>query len=59
MKGNPMKKFTLLICVAAIILINPGLLRAADLKDGFKGIPAGTEISELPDFVQVIELMGF
>ena len=53
-----MRKFIRLICVVAILLINPGLLPAADLKDGFMGIPWGTEISELPDFVQVAEKYG-
>jgi hypothetical protein len=50
-----MRKFTQLICFAAILLINLGDLQAADLKDGFMGIPWETDISELPDFVQVAE----
>ena len=50
-----MRKITQLICVATISLINLGLLQATDLKDGFMGISWGTDISELPDFVQVAE----
>ena len=50
-----MGKFTRLIYVAAVFLINLGGLQAADLKDGFLGIKWETNISELPDFVQVTQ----
>jgi hypothetical protein len=50
-----MRKLTQLSCVAAILLIGLGVLQAADLKDGFLGISWGTDISELPDFVQVAD----
>ncbi|UCD78501.1 MAG: hypothetical protein JSW26_24315 [Desulfobacterales bacterium] len=53
-----MEKFRLLIYFTAISLINLGTLQAADLKNGFMGIPWQTKISELPDFVQVAEKYG-
>lgn len=44
-----------LIYILVFMLIGFEILHAADLKDGFLGIPWGTNISELEDLVKVSE----
>jgi len=50
-----MKRFKLLVCFLAILTGCIGMSHAADLKDGFLGIQWGTDIAELPDFVEVAQ----
>ncbi|MCP4629930.1 MAG: hypothetical protein GY850_41450 [bacterium] len=46
------------VYILALLLIGIGVPRAADLKDGFLGIPWGTDIRDLPQFVKVSEKAG-
>jgi hypothetical protein len=53
-----MKRFKLPVYILALLFISIGVSRAADLKDGFLGIPWGTNIKDLPQFVKVSEKAG-
>ena len=50
-----MKSVKQLIYILQLVFLFSGLVQAADLKDGFLGIPWGTDIADLPDFVKVAE----
>ena len=50
-----MKSVKQLIYILPLVFLVSGLVQAADLKDGFLGIPWGTDIADLPDFVKVAE----
>jgi len=50
-----MRRLTLLVYIAAFGLGGIGLSQAADLSDGFMGIPWGADIADLTDLVKVAE----
>jgi len=50
-----MKRLALLVYISAFVFGCIGISLAADLQDGFMGIPWGTDIADLPDFVKVAE----
>jgi hypothetical protein len=50
-----MRRLKLMVYLAAFLVICMGVSQAADLQDGFLGIPWGTSIADLPDFVKVAE----
>ena len=50
-----MRKLKLMVCLSAFLVIYMGVSQAADIQDGFLGIPWGTDIADLPNFVKVAQ----
>jgi len=50
-----MRRLKQLVYILAFLMINSGVLQAADLKDGFLGVQWGADIADLPDFEKVAE----
>ena len=53
-----MKRIIIPVFILVLLISVAGAPRAADLKDGFLGIPWGTDIADLPHFVKVSEKAG-
>jgi len=50
-----MRRSKLLVCISVFLFGCIGVAQAADLQNGFLGIPWGTNIADLPDFEKVAE----
>ena len=48
-----MRRLTLLVFISVFVFSSMGVSQAAELQDGFMGVPWGSDIADLPDFVKV------